>query len=202
MTHRYARTPPSRPRAPGAWAIWPLPWWLTGSAVVALLVVGTFLSYQGSWLVGLLVPFAGVSVVIAAIDIRWRVIPNRLVLPAAVGAIALAFLTGLADADPARALGAVLGSAALFVVYLVPALIVPSAMGFGDVKLALLVGAVLGALGVQAWVAGALAGFVVGAVIGLVGLATRRVTLRSRLPFAPAMLAGAWLVILLAPLGK
>lgn len=164
-----------------------------------LLASAAAIIHWGSWLVALLVPFAAVSVALAAIDIRWRVIPNRVVVPAIVVAIALAALTGVADGDPARAIGALAGAAALFVVYLVPALVAPSAMGFGDVKLAALVGAVLGSLGPQAWIAGALGGFIIGALVGVGGLLSGRVTLRSRVPFAPAMLGGAWVAVLLAP---
>ena len=68
-------------------------------------------------------------------------------------------------------------------------------LGMGDVKLSALLGLYLGWLGWAAVVLGALAGFVVQAVVALGLLATRRIGLRGELPFGPAMLAGAALVI-------
>jgi leader peptidase (prepilin peptidase)/N-methyltransferase len=84
-------------------------------------------------------------------------------------------------------------------VYLVLALIAPSGLGMGDVKLAGLLGLYLGWLGWGAVVLGAMAGFVVQAVVALLLLATRRIGLRGELPFGPAMLAGAALVIAWTP---
>ena len=79
----------------------------------------------------------------------------------------------------------------LFVLFLVLALISPSALGMGDVKLAGLVGLPLGWLGWDAVLLGTAAGFVVQAVLSLVLLAARRIDLRGELPFGPAMLLGA-----------
>lgn len=198
MTNRYIPDSSSRETA-RTWFVWPLGAWLAGVASAVVLFALAVVGHAGSWIVALLVPFALVGVALAAIDIRWRVIPNRIVVPAVIAAVALAAITGFADGDPGRVLGALAGAVALFIVYLVPALIAPASMGFGDVKLAALVGAVLGSLGLQAWIAGALAGFIIGALVGLVALATGRATLRSRVPFAPAMLAGSWVAIVLAP---
>jgi leader peptidase (prepilin peptidase)/N-methyltransferase len=89
----------------------------------------------------------------------------------------------------------VLGAAALFAVYLSLALVSPGGLGMGDVKLAALLGLYLGWLGWAAVVLGALAGFVVQALVALVLLAIRRIGLRGELPFGPAMLAGAALAI-------
>jgi len=75
------------------------------------------------------------------------------------------------------------------------ALASPGGLGMGDVKLAALLGLYLGWLGWAAVVLGALAGFVVQAVVALALLAARRIGLRGELPFGPAMLAGAALVI-------
>ena len=84
---------------------------------------------------------------------------------------------------------------ALFAAFLVLALVAPSGMGMGDVKLAALLGLYLGWLGWPAVALGAAAGFVVQAVVALALLATRRIGLRGELPFGPAMLAGAALVL-------
>ena len=135
------------------------------------------------------------GVLLAVIDLRHRLLPNRVVGPALVAGALL--LTGAAAVDGrwddlARA---ALGAVVLFAIFLVLALISPSALGMGDVKLAGLLGLHLGWLGWDAVLLGAAAGFVVQAVLSLVLLASRRIDLRGELPFGPAMLAGAVLAI-------
>src|SRR3712207_9483021 len=122
-------------------------------------------------------------------------LPNRVVLPALAAGTALLLLPALADGAWSALLRAVLGAAALFAVYLVLALLSPRGLGMGDVKLAALLGLYLRWLGWAAVVLGALAGFVVQAVVAVALLPTRRIGLRGELPFGPAMLAGAALVI-------
>jgi hypothetical protein len=66
----------------------------------------------------------------------------------------------------------------------------------GDVKLALVIGLLLGWFGLNAWLIGLLAAFVVGGLVALVALLLRRVTLRGSIPFGPSMLAGALVALL------
>jgi len=148
-----------------------------------------------AWELPAFLVLAGVAVLLAAIDLRHRLLPNRVLLPAlAAGAVLLALAAALTGAW-SDLLRAGLGAVALFAVFLVLALISPRSLGMGDVKLAGLIGLYLGWLGWSTLVVGALAGFVVQAVVALVLLAGRRVGLRSELPFGPAMLVGAALAI-------
>jgi leader peptidase (prepilin peptidase) / N-methyltransferase len=96
--------------------------------------------------------FAAVLVVLALIDLRTRRLPNRIVLPAT--ALVLTAQIALA---PDRALEWTLASAGAFTFLLVAALINPAGMGMGDVKLALLLGAGLGAAVAPAILLGVLA---------------------------------------------
>lgn len=64
-------------------------------------------------------------------------------------------------------------------------------MGFGDVKLAPVLGATLGWVGVGAAVSGLLTAFVIGGVVGIVLLVTQRAGRRSHMPFGPYLLMGA-----------
>jgi leader peptidase (prepilin peptidase)/N-methyltransferase len=67
----------------------------------------------------------------------------------------------------------------------------PDGMGFGDVKLAGVLGLYLGWLGWGALVVGAFGAFLLGGVFSLVLLAAGRVGRKSGIPFGPWMLAGA-----------
>jgi leader peptidase (prepilin peptidase) / N-methyltransferase len=170
-----------------------------GTPVLALLTAGLFVltALRFGWSAELPAfwVLAAAGVLLAAVDLRFRLLPDRVVLPA-LGACALLLAAAAAvEGSWPDLLRAVLGSAALFAGYLVLALLAPAGLGMGDVKLAALLGLHLGWLGWGAVVLGAAAGFVVQALAAVVLLATGRVGLRGELPFGPAMLAGAGLAI-------
>ncbi|MGY2129216.1 prepilin peptidase [Blastococcus sp. SYSU DS0617] len=160
---------------------------LATAAVFALVA----LRFGAAWELPAFLAGAGAGVLLAVIDVHHRLLPDRVVVPALLTGGLL--LTGAAVADGRwdDLLRAGLGAGVLFGVFLVLALISPSALGMGDVKLAALLGLYLGWLGWDAVLLGAAAGFVVQAVLALLLLATRRVGLRGELPFGPAMLLGA-----------
>jgi leader peptidase (prepilin peptidase)/N-methyltransferase len=138
---------------------------------------------------------AAISVALAVIDIDTRTLPNRIVLPAYIVVGALLGAALVIDGEWARLLSAAVGCAGAFLFYLVLALVRPGGMGFGDVKLAGVLGLSLGSLGWAQLVVGVFAAFVLGGVFGVVLTVTRRATRRSGIPFGPWMLAGAWLGI-------
>src|SRR2546421_6989754 len=102
--------------------------------------------------------FCAVLVAISAIDLEHRIIPNRIVLPAA--AIVLAAQTALRP-SPEWALAALGASGFL----LVAALAYPAGMGMGDVKFALLLGAMLGRYAGVALMAGMITALVPSVVL-------------------------------------
>jgi leader peptidase (prepilin peptidase)/N-methyltransferase len=161
----------------------------------ALLFVLVVLRFGASWEVPPFLWFAGVAVLLGVIDLQHRLLPNRIVVPSiGIGAVLL-LVAAVPGQDWSTLLRAGLGAVVLFAVFLVLALISPSGLGMGDVKLAGLLGLYLGWMGWGALVVGAAAGFVVQALLALVLLAGRRIGLRGELPFGPAMLAGAALAI-------
>src|SRR5919108_2526314 len=125
--------------------------------------------------------FCAVLVAISATDLEHRIVPNRIVLPAAV--IVLVAQTAL-HPSPEWALGAVGASGFLFVA----ALAYPAGMGMGDVKLALLMGAALGKTVAVALMAG-----MVFALLPSVVLLARHGSAARKMgiPFAPFLALGA-----------
>ena len=89
------------------------------------------------------------------------------------------------------ALRIVAGGAVLWLFYFVLRLVYPPGMGFGDVKLAGVLGMYLGYLGWPHVFAGTFAAFLLGGMWSIGLLALRRGTLKSAIPFGPFMLAGA-----------
>lgn len=136
--------------------------------------------------------FAVLSIALTVIDVREHRLPNRLVLPAypaAIGAFALACVLGAPWASLGRAL---IAMAVLFAFYAVLRLATRAGFGGGDVKLAGVIGLMLGWLGWDAVMVGLVAGFALGGLFGLALLALRRADRRTRIAFGPWMLAGAW----------
>jgi len=125
-----------------------------------------------------------VAVPVAAIDFEHHVIPNRITAPAAAIAIAL----GVAldpSGEPSKLLAAAIAGGA----FLLVALAVPKGMGMGDVKLAGLLGLLLGS-SVAPAIAIALVG---GVVVGVAVLAGREPGERhgAGVPFGPFLAVGA-----------
>ncbi|MCX5399411.1 A24 family peptidase [Streptomyces sp. NBC_00102] len=141
-----------------------------------------------------------VSVLLAAVDHRVHRLPDQLTLPLAGAAAVLLGVVSLLPEHDGSWTGSLLGGAALGAFYLVLYLINPNGMGFGDVKLALSLGVVLGWYGWPVLVAGGFAGFLFGAVYGLGLLMLRRANRRTGIPFGPFMIAGALTGVLLGAL--
>ena len=114
-------------------------------------------------------------------DIRERRLPNWLTIPGAAMILTLAAAHG-------RAVPAAVGAAALFAVYGAVHLVSPAAMGAGDVKLAIGIGALTGAVGGDVWLLAALV-----APLLTAGWAVFAVLLRSErtVPHGPSMCLAA-----------
>jgi leader peptidase (prepilin peptidase)/N-methyltransferase len=132
---------------------------------------------------------AGVLVWLAAIDLESRLIPNRIVLPAAAAVLAVAFAL-----DPSRGAEHAVAAAGVGGCLLLAASLRPDALGMGDVKLGMLLGALLGADVLDALTIG----FVLVAAVGLVAVVRDgRAALKRQLPLAPFLAAGAIATLLL-----
>ncbi|WP_436494767.1 prepilin peptidase [Actinokineospora sp. HUAS TT18] len=135
--------------------------------------------------------FAGVGIALAAIDLDTRTLPSKIILPTyPVLAVLLAGASAV-QGDWWALIRAGIGGAALFAFYFLLAMVHPSGMGFGDVRLSGLIGGVLGYLGWGAFAVGAFGGFLLGAVAGVAVVAFGRGGRKTALPFGPFMIAGA-----------
>lgn len=138
---------------------------------------------------------AAISIALALIDIDTHRLPNRIVLPAYPVAGVLLGASALLAGEPARLGTALAGGAILFGLYFVMALVYPGGMGFGDVKLAGVLGLYLGWLGWGSLVVGGFVAFLLGGLFALVLLVLGRANRKSNIPFGPWMLLGAWVGI-------
>jgi leader peptidase (prepilin peptidase)/N-methyltransferase len=150
--------------------------------VTALLVVACMVRFGATAEALVAAAFCAVLVAIAAIDAEHRIVPDRIVLPAAA-----AFLMARLLLEPSLEwpLAALAASGALLVV----ALAYPAGLGMGDVKLALLLGATLGATVAVALMVGLLAALVPAAV--LIVRKGHKAARKTAIPFAPFLAVGA-----------
>jgi leader peptidase (prepilin peptidase)/N-methyltransferase len=158
------------------------------SAVVPLLVLGASL------------------VTVSVIDLQLQRIPDRITFPTLALALPLIVVVSVQQDATDKIQAALIGSAAYFLLLFVTHLVYPAGMGFGDVKLALVMGLYLGWLG---WdprypVAGPLRlvlyALMLGCVIGVVFGLTVQVVTRKRgaFPFGPALALGCLVVVFFA----
>jgi leader peptidase (prepilin peptidase)/N-methyltransferase len=99
------------------------------------------------------------------------------------------------DGEPQRLLQAAIGMAALYGLYFVLAIVKQGGMGFGDVKLAGVIGLYLGFLGWGPLLVGGFLGFLFGGIGGALAIAARRAGLKSKIPFGPYMVLGTMVAI-------
>jgi leader peptidase (prepilin peptidase) / N-methyltransferase len=136
----------------------------------------------------LIVAFTGV--LLAAVDLAVLRLPDVLVLPTAGAVLALLAAAGLVTGDPTPVMRALAGAATLGTAYGLLALLPGSALGFGDVKLAAVLGAPLGWLGWPALLLGGVLPVLLGGVAALALLATGQIRRDTPVPFGPALVAG------------
>ncbi|MEV8319030.1 A24 family peptidase [Streptomyces sp. NPDC059900] len=145
----------------------------------------------GVWL--LLAPF---GVLLAVVDFGVHRLPDVLTLPLAGAALVLLGGAAVLPEHAGSWIHALYGGLGLGAAYFVLFLISPNGMGFGDVKLALSLGAVLGWYGWGAVLLGTFAGFLLAALYGGGLVIARRAGRKTAIPFGPFLIGGAFLGLL------
>ena len=115
-------------------------------ALVPVLWIGLALSLGWGWTLIPMLWFVPVAVIVGVIDLRTLMVPTKLVWPAAGISVVLIAASAAGLGETAVVVGALLGAAvlsgALFVIWFIK----PGGLGFGDVRLAVLIGLHIGAL--------------------------------------------------------
>jgi len=152
--------------------------------------------YAHSWaLPAFLVLTAGL-IAISVIDLEHFIIPNRIVYPLGITSVILLAFAALLEHDWTAYGRAWLGALAAFAFFFVLHFIAPGGMGFGDVRLSFVLGLFLGWLGWAEVLGGLFAGFLYGAVVGLVLIAIGRRARSQHIPFGPYLAAGTMTFVL------
>jgi leader peptidase (prepilin peptidase)/N-methyltransferase len=183
----------------------PLPghtWWL-GIAVALTWACLTFrLGGYAHWsLLPAYLYLGAVGAALTLVDLDVHRLPDLLVLPSYPIAFVLLLVPTVVLGRWGDLLRAALAGLALYLIYLLMALFSPvgSGLGFGDVKLAGVLGLLLGWLGWGPVIVSFMAAWVVAGVAGALLILARRATRKSNIAFGPAMIVGA-LVAVMFPL--
>lgn len=141
---------------------------------------------------------AAIAVTLAVIDLDVKRLPDVIVLPSYGVAALLLGGAALGHHDLSSWLRALEAMAACYAGFFALAFIYPAGMGFGDVKLAGVLGLYLGYLGWGAVALGMFGSFLLGGLTGIVMVLSRRANRKSAIPFGPFMLAAAFVAVFAA----
>ena len=186
---------PGRGRTGAARAEAP-PWWGIG-LVTAPLFMAAAVRFGADWALPAYLVFFAALVIVSLVDVQSRVIPTRVVGPAILLCSGLLAVATAAHHDWSRfgtsLLGAALAGGSLLTVHLVT----PAGMGFGDVRLATLIGLALGWLSLGTVALGMFLAFLFAAAVGVGVRRLRGSTTCRHVPLGPYLAAGAVAAVLL-----
>lgn len=180
----------------------PLPrhsWWLVIMVALTWASLTFRLGGDAQWsLLPAYLYLGAIGAALTLIDLDVHRLPDLIVLPSYPIAFMLLLVPTVVTGEWGSLLRGALAGLALFVGYLVLALVSPGGggLGFGDVKLAGVLGLLLGWIGWSPAIVSVLAAFVIGGVIALVLLLAGRASRSSSIAFGPSMILGAWVALM------
>lgn len=134
-------------------------------------------------------------VAISLIDLEHFIVPNRIVYPTLFTMAPLLVVAAVVEDDLASIRGAVLGGLLGFGILFVIHFVSPKGMGFGDVRLAGLLGAALGWLDLGHVLLGLFLGFLTASVVSLTLIGLKVRSRKDRIPFGPFLALGGLLAV-------
>jgi leader peptidase (prepilin peptidase)/N-methyltransferase len=135
-------------------------------------------------------------IVLSAIDLERMIVPVRVLYPTLGGFAALLAVSSLVDGRLEHLWVAAASGLVCFLIFFAIHFIVPQGMGFGDVRLAGLLGFASGWIGVPQVLVGFVVAFGLGAITGILLMALKSYGAKSRLPFAPFLVAGTFVTLM------
>lgn len=141
-------------------------------------------------------------VAVVIIDLEHHLIPNRLVYPVLALGVVLLALASAIDGTPSYLWRALVGGVLSFTGLGLLHLAQPQAIGFGDVRIGVIAGMFLGWLSLQLVLVGFALAFGTAALVAIILLVTGRRALRDRIAFAPFLVVGQFLAILVGSYGR
>lgn len=166
--------------------------------LTALLFAAVGYRFGADWALPAFLVFTAGLVALSMIDLDTFLLPKKVLYPVLFAGAALLAAAAVIERDWLGAREAALGSLGAFGFLLVIHLISPRGMGFGDVRLAALLGLFLGWLELGAVPVGIFLGFLLGSVVGVALMVWGKRGRKDRIPFGPFLAAGAMLAVFFA----
>lgn len=158
--------------------------WHTYSILTAALI-GIVLCY-----------FAFIGVVLSIIDIKTMRLPTVLIYPTFIFSVVLLSASAWFLGDLSKIAWMLIGGAGSFIVYFIIWFLFPKGFGFGDVRLILLTGSILGWFSLGHAVLGLILPFIILSIVALPLMITKILTRKTKVPLGPWIIAGAIISIL------
>lgn len=163
--------------------------WLTSGLLAA--AAGVITAGEPGLLPAYLV-VAAVTVVLLVTDIDHKLIPNRVLYPSTVATALLLVAGAVLEGRLDRLVPALIGAGGYFLALFAVYLVARGGFGFGDVKLAALLGMITAFQSQRTVLLAVFFTGVIGGLPAIVLLITRRARGGDEMPYGPPMLAGAW----------
>ncbi len=147
------------------------------------------------WVLPAYLVFLWTMILLTVTDLDTQLIPNRILGPATAAGSFLLLVGHLIDTSAGGLTSALLGAVAYFLVMYLLASVVRGGLGFGDVKLAFLIGMFTGYFSLGHVLVAGVGSFFIGGGVSLVLLVTRKRTRKDAIPFGPFMTTAALLAL-------
>jgi len=152
--------------------------------------------FWDSWALPAYLVLTASLIALSFIDLEHYILPNRILYPTDGAMVVLLAGASALEHDWGAYGRAAIAGVAAFAIFYVIHFVSPRGMGFGDVRLSFLLGFSLGWLGWGEVFGGLFAGFLYGAVVGVLLIALKLRSRKQRIPFGPFLAAGAMTFVL------
>lgn len=141
-----------------------------------------------------MIPMAYFGIRLSIIDLKTHRLPNQLVGWFALIETAILVAFSLSTDNPFQLITALGVAVATTTIYLLLYLLSRGSLGMGDVKFAFPLGLCIGWYSADLWLLAIFVSFLLAGLVAVIGLATKRMTRKSRLAFGPYMFLGTSMV--------
>ena len=171
------------------------PWWTGPATALFAAAAAVFVGGDARWAaLPAFLLLAWLTTALVWVDLDVHRLPVGLVVPGGAAVTGLLLVASVSEGGR-RWLSALVGALVMGAVYLLLALLPGAGVGGGDVRLAPVLGALLGWLGVGHLAVGIAAGFVIGGIGAVALLVGGRAGLKSSIAYGPAMCLGVWVAV-------
>jgi leader peptidase (prepilin peptidase) / N-methyltransferase len=165
------------------------------TGVLFAAVTWRMLAIDMPWALAAFLYLAAAGLALAMIDIDVKRLPDRIVLPSYAIVAVLLTVAALGEHDWWPLGRAAMGAVAMFAFYFALAFAYPAGMGFGDVKLAGVLGALMGYLSWSALIVATFGAFLLGAIVGVTLILASHGGRKTAIPFGPFMIGAALITV-------